>query len=189
MQYVCNRGTLMALKIVQLIAAVAPPNNGISTSVAINLKTGYIRLTSSGGGNHIAINTGNNPSGVNSESSFLISENTSEILKERVARQQIVGITTGTSTVINFGENLGNPFIIGDAVSIINAQPSGINTQYNLVTATTDSSITISYNSSSVVGVITTRNATVCRSVKISAIGEINGTHLHIAEVQITSQA
>lgn len=178
----------MALKIVQLVTAVNPPNNGISTSVAINLQTGYLRLTSSGGGNHIAINTGNNPSGVNSESSFLIPQNTSEIIKERVARQQIVGITTGTSTVISFGENVGNPFIIGDAVSIINAQPSGINTSYNLVTAKTDSSITISYNSSSVVGVITTRNATVCRSVKISAIGEINGTHLHITEVQVAGQ-
>ena len=36
----------MALKIVQLVNAVFPPNNGISTSSAINLKSGYLRLTS-----------------------------------------------------------------------------------------------------------------------------------------------
>jgi len=178
----------MALKIVQLVTAIKPPNNGISTSVAINLQTGYLRLTSSGGNNHIEIIDGNNTVGVSSESSVLIPQNTSEIIKERVARQQIVGITTGTSTVISFGENVGNPFIIGDAVSIINAQPSGINTSYNLVTAKTDSSITISYNSSSVVGVITTRSATVCRSVKVAAYGETNGTHLHITEVQVAGQ-
>ena len=178
----------MALKIVQLVTAIKSPNNGISTSVAINLQTGYLRLSSSGGNNHIEIIDGNNTVGVNSESSFLIPQNTSEIIKERVARQQIVGITTGTSTVISFGENVGNPFIIGDHVSIINAQPSGINTSYNLVTAKTDSSITISYDSSSVVGVITTRNATVCRSVKVAVYGETNGTHLHVTEVQVAGQ-
>lgn len=179
----------MSLKIVQLVNAVFPPNNGISTSSAINLKSGYLRLTSSGSNNHIAITDGNNNTGVNSESSFMIPQNTSEVIKERVARQRISGITTGSTTVVTFGENAGNPFIIGDHVSIIDAQPSGINTDFNLVSAVTDSSVTIVRNSSSIVGVITTTNAVLSRSVKVSVHGEGNNSHLHIAEVQITSQA
>ena len=178
----------MALKIVQTINAVLPPNNGISTSGPINLQSGYLRLTSSGANNHIAIIDGNN-AGVSSESSFLIPQGTSEIIKERVARQKISGITTGSSTVVTFGENFGNPFIVGDHVSIIGAQPSGINTDFNLVTAKTDSTVTISFNSSSVVGVITTTDAILCRSVKVAAYGEGNNSHVHIAEVQIASQA
>lgn len=178
----------MALKIVQTINAVQPPNNGISTSGPINLQSGYLRLTSSGGSHHIAIIDGNGV-GVSSESSFIISENTSEIIKERVARQKISGITTGSSTVVTFGENFGNPFIIGDHVSIIGANPSGINTDFNLVTAKTDNTVTIAFNSSSVTGIITTTNAILCRSVKVAVYGEGNNSHVHIAEVQIASQA
>lgn len=178
----------MALKIVQTFNSVKPPNNGISTSGPINLQSGYLRITSSGGSHHISIIDGNGV-GVSSESSFVIPENTSEILKERVARQRISGITTGTSTVITFAENYGNPFIIGDHVSIIGAQPSGINTDFNLVTAKTDNSVTIHFNSSSVTGIITTTNATLCRSVKVAAYGESNNSHIHISEVQIASQA
>ena len=91
--------------------------------------------------------------------------------------------------MITFGENAGNPFIVGDHVSIIGAQPSGINTDFNLVSAVTDSSVTILKNSSSVVGVITTTNAVLSRCVKVSVFSEGNNAHLHITEVQITSQA
>lgn len=178
----------MALKIVQTVNAVFPPNNGISTSNPINLKSGYLRMTSSGASNHIAIIDGNNV-GVNSESSLLIPADTTEIIKERVARQRITGITTGTTTVVHFGENCGNPFVVGDHVSIVGAQPSGINTDFNLVTATSSQSITINYNSTAVTGVITTTNADAVRSVKVAVFSEGNNAHLHITEVQISSQA
>lgn len=179
----------MALKIVQKIVAVSPPNNGISTSAPINLQSGYLRLTSSGGDHHIEIVDGNNNVAVSTESSFLLPQGTSEILKERVARQKISGITTGTSTIISFSETLGHTFLVGDHVSIINAQPSGINTDYQLVTSSTPTSVTISFNSSSVSGIITTTNATLCRCVKISAYAETSNSQVHITEVQIASQA
>lgn len=178
----------MALKIVQTVNAVFPPNNGISTSNPINLKSGYLRMTSSGAGNHIAIIDGNNV-GVSSESSLLIPADTTEIIKERVARQRITGITTGSTTIVHFGENCGNPFVVGDHVSIVGAQPSGINTDFNLVTATSSQSITINYNSTAVTGVITTTNADAVRSVKVAVFSEGNNAHLHITEVQISSQA
>ncbi len=145
----------MALKIVQNITSVIPPNNGIATSGVINLQSGYLRLTASGAGCHIAIKDGNNTAGVSSESSFLIPQDTSEILKERVARQRISGITTGSSTVISFSENVGNPFIVGDHVSILGSQHTGINTSFTQITSKTDSSITVDFNSTAVGGALT----------------------------------
>ena len=178
----------MALKIVQKINAVFPPNNGIATSGVINLQTGYLRLTSVGGGCHIAIKDGSNSVGVNSESSFIVSKDTSEIIKERVARQKIAGIATGTSTIISFNENAGNPFIVGDNVSIIGSQHTGINTQFSQITSLTDSSIVVNFNSTAVGGALTVTNAVVSRCVKIEVYPEINNSHLHIAEVQIAGQ-
>ncbi len=175
---------MSVLKIVQLIDAVAPPNNGISTSSAINLETGYLRITSSNTNSYVAVIDGSQV-GVSSISSFLISQNTSEILKERIARQRISGITTGSTTTITFAENAGNPFQVNDHVSIINAQPAGINTNFNKVVSVTDSSVTILHDSSSVVGVITTDNAVLSRSIKIAVFGEGNNSRVHIAEVQV----
>lgn len=179
----------MALKIVQNITSVVPPNNGIATSGVINLQTGYLRMTSSGAGCHIAIKDGNNSAGVSSESSFLIPENTSEIIKERVARQKISGITTGSTTTISFGENFGNPFIVGDHVSIIGSQHTGINTSFTQILSKTDSSIVVDFNSTAVGGALTVTNAVVTRCVKVEVFPETSNAHLHIAEVQIASQA
>ena len=178
----------MALKIVQTITAVEPPNNGISTSGPINLKTGYLRLTSTGASNFIEIIDGNHNVAVSS-SSLAIPQDTSEILKERVARQKISGITTGSSTVVSFSETLDHPFIVGDCVSIIGAQPSGINTNYSLITAVAPTSVTLAFNSSSVTGIITTTNSTLARSVKVSVYTADNNSKVNIAEVQIASQA
>ena len=115
----------------------------------------------------------------------MIVPNSSEILKQRVARQRISGITTGTTTVIDFGENNGNPFIVGDYVTIQNAHPAGINTVHSQVTVSTPSNITLNYNSSSVVGVALT-NASISRSVKVSVFTPA-ATTVSIAEVQTAS--
>lgn len=179
----------MALKIVQNIPSVIPPNNGIATSGVINLQTGYLRLTASGAGCHIAIRDGNGAVGVNSESSFLISENTSEIIKERVARQKISGITTGTTTTVTFGENFGNPFMVSDHVSIIGSPNTGINTSFAQIISKSESNIVLDFNSSNVGGALTVTNAVVARCVKIEVFPETSNAHLHIAEVQIASQA
>jgi len=97
--------------------------------------------------------------------------------------------TTGTSTVISLPENAGNPFLIGDYVTIENAQPAGINTVHQLITNLTESSVTISANTSSVVGVITVTDATLSRSVKVAALADGATTNISITEiVQLVSE-
>jgi hypothetical protein len=184
----------MALKIVQDIASVAISTVGVVTSSSIPLKSGYLRLTPNRDC-HIAI--GATP--LATAASFMIAAGQTEIIKERVVRQKISGITTGTSTLITFGENLGNLFAVGDGLTIENAHPSNIN-RFGVVTEVSENpyigecSVTIALNSTAITGVAVT-NASAVRSVKVCALadGSVGATGgsgvLNITEVQITSQA
>ena len=175
----------MAIKVVQNVNRISPTVSVAATSNPIALKSGYIRVAA--GLTAVYVETGGNPTVTTN--SFYISPYGNEVLKERLAKQQISGITTGTSTIITFGQNAGNPFLVGDYVTIENAQPAGINTVHQLITATADASITISANTSSIVGVITTSGATVSRSVKVAALADNASTNVSITEiVQLVSE-
>ena len=169
----------MAIKIVQNVNRVTAVVGSATTSNPIAIKSGYLRVST--GLTSIYVETGGDP--IATPNSFHIPSYCSEVLKERIARQKVAGITTGTSTIISFDNNAGNPFLVGDYVTIQNAQPSGINTEHKLVTGITDGSVTISHNSSSIVGVITTTNANLARSVKVSVISESTSQNVSITEI------
>ncbi len=174
----------MATKIVQNINRISPTVSTAVTSNPIALRTGYLRVST--GLTAVYVESGGEP--VATINSFYLPPYSSEVLKERIARQQISGITTGSSTIVTFGENCGNPFLIGDYVQIQNAYPVGINTNYALVLNKTDSSVTINYNSNSITGVAAT-NATLARCVKISSLADGYNTNLSITEiVQLVSE-
>jgi hypothetical protein len=174
----------MATKIVQNVNRISPTVSVAATSNPIALKSGYIRVST--GLTAVYVETGSNP--VVTVNSFYLPPYSTEILKERIAKQQIAGITTGSSTLITFGNNAGNPFLVGDYVAIENASPAGINTNYALVSNTTDSTVTISFNSSSITGVGVT-NSTLSRAVKVASLADGTATNLSITEVvQLVSE-
>jgi hypothetical protein len=174
----------MATKIVQNVNRISPTVSVAATSNPIALKSGYIRVST--GLTAVYVETGSNP--VVTVNSFHLPPYSTEVLKERIARQQIAGITTGSSTLITFGNNAGNPFLVGDYVAIENASPAGINTNYALVSNTTDSTVTISYNSSSIAGVGAT-NSTLSRAVKVASLADGGATNVSIVEVvQLVSE-
>lgn len=176
----------MSYKIVQTIAPLTGVTTGAaSTSDAISLKSGMLRISTSSANANVAIGT--DPSATTSD--FHIVTSQPEVLKERVARQQISGITTGSTTTVLFGENYGNPFVVGDYVTVEGVTTSGINTTHVPVVSKAVNSIAIDHDSSSVVGVITATGAVVSRSVKVSALGEGGAANVFISEVQISSQA
>lgn len=176
----------MSYKIVQGVS----PITGVTTGTpvignAISLKTGSLRISTSGANAFVAISTGIGAT----TTDFHLVTSQPEVLKERVARQQISGIATGTSTVVYFGENYGNPFVIGDYVSIEGATTTGINTSHVAVLSRTEGSLVINHNTSAVSGIITVSNAVIARSVKVSALGEGGTASVFVSEVQISSQA
>ena len=169
----------MAIKVVQNVNRITASAGAATTSDPIALKSGYLRVST--GLTSVYVETGGVP--VATTNSFHIGPYGNEVLKERIARQRIVGITTGTSTVISFDENASNPFLLGDYVTIQNAQPAGINTEHKLITAISDESVTISHDSSSIVGVITVTNANLARSIKVSAITASGSQDVSITEI------
>ena len=169
----------MAIKVVQKVNRITANVSTATTSNPIALKSGYLRVST--GLTSVYVDIGSEP--VATTNSFQIGPYGNEVLKERIARQKIAGITTGTSTIVSFSENAGNPFLVGDYVTIQNAEPAGINTEHKLVTQVLNDSLTISHNSSSIVGVITTTNANIARSVKVSVLAADGAQNVSITEI------
>ena len=169
----------MAIKVVQKVNRVTANVSTATTSNPIALKSGYLRVST--GLTSVYVEIDSEPAAT--VNSFQIGPYGNEVLKERIARQKIAGITTGTTTIVSFSENAGNPFLVGDYVTIQNAQPAGINTEHKLVTQVLNDSLTISHNSSSIVGVITTTNANIARSVKVSVLAASGTQDVSITEI------
>jgi hypothetical protein len=169
----------MAIKVVQNVNRVTASVGAATTSDPISLKSGYLRVST--GLTSVYVETGSDP--VATVNSFQLTPYGNEVLKERIARQRIVGITTGTSTVVIFDNNAGNPFLVGDYASIENVTTVGINTEHKLVTEITDSSLTIDYDTSSVSGPIIATGANIARSVKVSVIAASDSQDVSITEV------
>ena len=169
----------MAIKVVQKVNRITANVSTATTSNPIALKSGYLRVST--GLTSVYVEIDSEP--VATVNSFQIGPYGNGVLKERIARQKIAGITTGTTTIVSFSENAGNPFLVGDYVTIQNAQPAGINTEHKLVTQVLNDSLTISHNSSSIVGVITTTNANIARSVKVSVLAASGTQDVSITEI------
>lgn len=173
----------MAVKIIQdrNIPRITPQVGIASTSVPIALKTGYLRVTIGSTVNcngYIAIGT--DP--VANINNYHIQSFGNDIIKETLRRQVITGITTGTTTTLLFGNNTGNPFPDTDYITIEGAPTVGINTQHNSILSSTDSSLTINFNSSSITSPNIT-GAIAARSVKVSCLSYEQNTFFNISEV------
>jgi hypothetical protein len=173
----------MATIIVQTVNRISPTNTSVASD-PIALKSGYIRVSSASTGAYVAIGT--DP--IATINSYHLPTFGSEVIKQRIARQQIAGVTTGTSTVVTFFQNAGHPFKIDDYVTIEGAPTTGINTAHNSIIEVTDSSVTLNFNSSSIVNPNIT-GSTLARSVKVAALSSAAGSDISIAEVvQLVSE-
>ncbi len=169
----------MAIKVVQKVNRITANVSTATTSNPIALKSGYLRVST--GLTSVYVEIDSEP--VATTNSFQLTPYGNEVLKERIARQKIAGITTGTTTIVSFSENAGNPFLVGDYVTIQNAEPAGINTEHKYVDQVFNDSIVILHNSSSIVGVITTTNANIARSVKVSVLAADGPQNVSITEI------
>ena len=168
----------MAIKIVQNVNRITATAGVAVTSNPIALKSGYLRVST--GLTSVYVETGSNPNAT--VNSFHLGPYGNEVLKERIARQRVVGITTGASTVVSFDTNAGNPFLVGDYASIEGVTTAGINTEHKEVTAVYNDSLVLNYDTSSV-GVITATGASIARSVKVSALSASGSQDVSITEI------
>jgi len=184
----------MAFKIVQNVTAVDVPTvDGVSTSVPIAMKTGYLRIAPT---QHTYIEVGANP-GVNSTTSLWVPGGTDVVLKQEWGSKNFVGILTGATTTVIFPEGTGNGFNVGDSVALTGASPAGLNTTFATV-ATVDermsydsfmnTRLTLNWNTSAFVGIITTPNGELRKVTRVAAYNAGSGaSRIHITEIQVNS--
>ena len=169
----------MAIKVVQKVKRITANSSTPTLSDPIALKSGYLRVST--GLTSVYVETGGTPEAT--VDSFHLGTYGNEVLKERIARQRIVGITTGASTVVLFDNNAGNPFLVGDYASIEGVTTAGINTEHKEVTAVYNDSLILDYDTSTVTGVITATGASIARSVKVSVLAATGEQPVSITEI------
>jgi len=110
---------MAALKPVGINTVVSTSATSTQTS-AFSQQSDALRVVAETAGVYVAIGT--NPTATN-ENYYVSTNETETITIGPIASQRVVGITTGSTTIVDFPEGTGCPFAVGDAVSLtVNGQ-------------------------------------------------------------------
>jgi hypothetical protein len=142
----------------------------------------------------VYVNYGANPVSTNENIYVPVGEG-EDISLGPVQSNRVVGVTTGTTTIIDFPEGTGCPFGPGDAVTLT-ANQSNFNFTHQLVQSVDNSAgvggyfntrMTVNYNSSSVTDVFDAQQfAEVRKSIKVSVKTESGTGKAYIQQVQVS---
>jgi hypothetical protein len=167
--------------------------SGMTTSFVI--QTSAIRVTSVTTGAFVAIGT--NPTATVAD--YYIPAGKSETLALTKASNRVVGITTGTTTIIDFPEGTQAPFGVGDYVTLTGANQSYYNFVHvpvNAVDTSTgvngyhQSRITLGYNSSGIATAFApSGNESLSLSQRLAARSDGGSGIVYSQQVQISGQA
>ena len=164
-----------------------------TTSSAFSVQSSVLRVVAVGGAAHVAI--GVNPTATNTD--YYVPSGETVTLALTKASNRVVGITTGTTTIVTVPEGTQVPFGVGDYVTLTASEQSYYNFTHQQVLSVDTSAgvngyyqtrMTVNYNSSGIVTAFSSADASVVISNKISAYGVGSGT-LYFQQVQITGQA
>jgi len=166
-----------------------------STSSAFSIQSSVLRVVAVGGAAHVAIGT--NPAATTTD--YYIPTGGTASLALTKASNRVVGVTTGTTTIVTVPEGTQVPFVAGDYVSLSVTGQSYYNfTHQEVLSVNTTADydgyfstrMTVNYNSSGVVTAFSATDATVTNSHKISAIGAAGSSGvIHFQQVQISGDA
>jgi len=155
-------------------------------------KSDSVRVVAEGAGVHVAIGT--NPTAT-VDNFYVPTTDSTEISLGPVRSQRVVGVTTGTSTIIDFPEGTGSPFEIGDAVSLTVTGQSNFDFTHKIVTSIDTSAgvsgyfstrLTVDHDSSSVTDVFASVEATLRRSIKVACKTNAGTGTVFIQQVQVS---
>ena len=179
---------MSVFKVVQHLSSVTTTDTTDTQSDPFIVKSGIIRFAVDPSKGPALIEVGPNPSATGT--SLLVHENTEILLKGgQVKRSQVIGITKGSTTVLNVdqdGRKPSHPFAVGDYVTLTGSAVAAYNSgiAHAQVTAVTDTTISVSLNSSAYAAF--TGTATLSNSFKyaVKATGA-GGAVVYATEVQI----
>jgi hypothetical protein len=163
-----------------------------TTSSAFTVQSDTLRVVATSAA---FISVGATPS-ANSTDYYVVA-NTPATIALTKASNRVVGVTTGTTTIVTVPEGTQVPFGVGDYITLTTIGQSYYNfTHQRVISVDTSSNIdgyhqtrmTVDYNSSGIVTAFSSSDATVSASNKVSAYGVGAGT-LYYQQVQISGQA
>jgi len=114
------------------IGSSVPLNATAKLSNAFNVQSTVMRIVAKGASAHVAITTG--PLATNTD--FFILGGEEEQIALTKGSQVVVGITTGTTTILEAPEGTQMPFIVGDYVTLDTANDANYTTLINHVKVT-----------------------------------------------------
>lgn len=182
---------MSAYRIVQKISPLTL-TGAATTSGPIALKSGYLRIVPE---QDAYIEVGATPTiSTSTNASIFVKGGTELLLRETVISQRVVGVTTGTTTIVNLPEGTFSEFSSGDYVELTGLAPSGINTTFAAVASvdTTNNAgtggfnrkVSLTWNTSGIAATtITDTDGELRKTVKVAAYG--SSGKVHITEVQI----
>lgn len=164
-----------------------------STSSPFIVQSDTVRVVAVGGAAHIAV--GATPTA--SATDYFVPSGGTATLALTKASNRVVGVTTGTTTIVTVPEGTQIPFGVGDYVTLSGSTHHNFTHREVLsvdtsagVTGYFQSRMTVSYNSSGIVTAFTSADASVTASNKVSAFGGAGSSGvIHFQQVQITGQA
>ena len=177
---------------------------GAGSSIAINLtsaqsaafsvQSSVLRIAAVGAGAHVAIGT--NPTATTTD--YYIPSGQTESLALTKASNRVVGVTTGTTTIITFAEGTQCPFGINDTVSLSASGQAYYDFTHKVVTAVNTSSgvngyhqtrCTIDVDTSGIGTAFSSTDATLRNSLKLAARTDSGTGVVHLQQVQTSGIA
>ena len=165
-------------------------NSGSQKSAEFAHKTDAIRIVAIGASAYVEIGTEPDAGPTN----FLVIVGEPEILSLGAPKnQQVVGITTGATTVVSLPEGTGCPFNVGDTVSLTVTGQSYYDFTHQSVTAVNTGNRIDGYTpkvtiNTSTAGIVTALSAdsraTLRNSLKIAAEAAAGSGSIHCQQVQ-----
>jgi hypothetical protein len=174
-------------------SSVAFTAGAASTSSSFSVQSSVLRVVAVGGAAHIAV--GATPSATSAD--YYVPANGTATLALTKASNRVVGVATGTTTIVTVPEGTQVPFGVGDYVSLTVSGQSYYNfTHQQVLSVDTTSGIggyfqtrmTVNYNSTGIATAFSSADAHVINSNKVSAYGVGSGS-VYYQQVQITGDA
>jgi hypothetical protein len=164
-----------------------------STSSTFSVQSSVLRVVAVNAGAHIAV--GSTPSATSAD--YYVPAGETATLALTKASNRVVGVTTGTTTIVTVPEGTQVPFGIGDYVTLSATGQSYYDFTHKQVLSVDTSAgvngyyqtrMTVAHNSSGISTAFGSSDASVTASNKVSAYGAGAGT-LYYQQVQITGDA
>ncbi len=163
-------------------------------STSFTVQSDVLRVTAVTSGAFVAIGT--NPTATIQD--YYIASGQSATLALTKASNRVVGITTGTTTIVTVPEGTQVPFGVGDFVSITGSPEPLYNfVHVPVVSINTTSGIdgyyqtrlTLGFDSSGILTAFSAKDATIKNSLRVAARTEGSGGTVYAQQVQISGQA